>query len=113
MDKWLALAKAGKLVATKPLPRLKKEVPWPEPDWPIGPIGPVDWVALGTYQDQDVIFVQGGSPALEFPLRLVADDFVPLALGLVRPKGARAKGTLMATQRRGDGELSPGYSIVG
>lgn len=68
---------------------------------------------LGTYQGQEVIFYDGGSQALELPLRLAGGEFVPLILGLARPAGKRGMGTLKATQRRGDGELSPGYAIEG
>lgn len=68
-------------------------------------------LTLGTYQGREVIFFEGGSHALELPLRLASGEFIPVIIGLVRPHGKRASGTLKATQRRGDGELSPGYSI--
>ncbi|KAF5420613.1 MAG: Subtilase family protein [Candidatus Methanocomedens sp.] len=68
---------------------------------------------MDTYQGQEVIFFEGGSHAIELPLRLASDEFVPVVLGLARPHGKRASGMLKATQRRGDGELSPGYSIEG
>ena len=68
---------------------------------------------LGTYQGREVIFFEGGSDALELPLRLASGEFMPVILGLARPHGKRASGTLKATQRRGDGEFSPGYSIEG
>lgn len=70
-------------------------------------------LTLGTYQGQQVIFFEGGTQALELPLRLASGEFIPVVLGLARPHGKRARGTLKATQRRGDGELSPGYSIEG
>lgn len=70
-------------------------------------------LTLGTYQGREVIFFEGGSHALELPLRLASGEFMPVILGLARPHGKRASGTLKATQRRGDGELSPGYSIEG
>lgn len=70
-------------------------------------------LTLGTYQGQEVIFFEGGSHAIELPLRLASGEFVPIVLGLARPHGKRASGTLKATQRRGDGELSPGYNIEG
>lgn len=68
---------------------------------------------MGTYQGQEVIFFEGGSHAIELPLRLASGEFVPVVLGLARPHGKRASGMLKATQRRGDGELSPGYSVEG
>jgi hypothetical protein len=67
----------------------------------------------GIYQGQDVIFFDGGSQALELPLRLASREFIPLILGLARPTGRRGGGILKATQRRGDGELSAGYTIEG
>lgn len=67
----------------------------------------------GIYQGQDVIFFNGGSQALELPLRLTSGEFVPIILGLARPTGRRGGGMLKATQRKGDGELSAGYTIEG
>lgn len=67
----------------------------------------------GIYQGQDVIFFDGGSQALELPLRLASGEFVPIILGLARPVGRRGGGMLKATQRKGDGELSAGYTIEG
>jgi hypothetical protein len=70
-------------------------------------------VKLGTYQGQQVVFFDGGSEVLVLPLRLAAREFIPVVLGLARPHGKRVMGELKATQLRGDGELSPGYSIEG
>jgi hypothetical protein len=70
-------------------------------------------LTLGTYQGQEFLVFEEGAPALELPLRLASGEFIPVVLGLARPHGKRASGTLKATQRRGDGELSPGYSIEG
>jgi hypothetical protein len=70
-------------------------------------------LTIGTYQGQEVIFFAGGSQAIEIPLRLAGGEFIPLILGIIRPPGKRAGGTLKATQKRGDGELSPGYSVEG
>ena len=70
-------------------------------------------VAPGAHEGQEVIFFEGGSKVLELPLRLKAGEFLPIAVGLIRPQGKRGGATLKATQRRGDGELSPGYSIEG
>lgn len=67
----------------------------------------------GFYQGQEVIFFDGGSQALELPLRLASGEFVPMILGLARPAGRRGGGMLKATQRKGDGELSAGYAIEG
>lgn len=67
----------------------------------------------GIYQGQDVIFFDGGSQALELPLRLASGEFIPIILGLARPAGRRGGGMLKATQRKGDGELSAGYTIEG
>lgn len=70
-------------------------------------------VTLGMYKDREVIFFEGDSDALELPLRLAAGEFIPVIVGLVRPHGKQVRGILKATQRRGDGELSPGYSLEG
>ena len=68
-------------------------------------------LTLGTYQGQEVIFFEGGSHVLELPLRLASNEFIPIVLGLARPHGKRNMGILKATQLRGDGELSPGYTV--
>lgn len=158
MSNWVKLLKAGKIVASEPLPGSTYEKPEPTPEWPDKPIKKggctitlldparigIDCcdgnalminapartkiemlcragadglgrpkLTLGTYQGQEVIFFEGGSHALEFPLRLASREFIPVVLGLARPHGKRASGALKVTQRRGDGELSPGYSIEG
>jgi hypothetical protein len=70
-------------------------------------------LSRGKAQGQDVIFFDGGSAGLELPLRLAPSQYVPVIIGLSRTGGRRGVGLLKATQRRGDGELSPGYSIEG
>jgi len=67
----------------------------------------------GVYQGQDVIFFDGGSQALELPLRLGSREFIPVIFGLMRPASRRGGGILKITQRRGDDELSAGYTIEG
>jgi hypothetical protein len=68
---------------------------------------------VGTYQDRQVIFFEGGTDAIELPMRLATNQFIPLAIGLIRPAGAHSNGSLKVTQKLGNGELSPGYSIEG
>ena len=68
---------------------------------------------IGTYQGQEVIFFEGGSKAIKLPLRLASREFLPIIIGLTRPYRKRGGGMLKATQQRGDGEFSPGYSIEG
>lgn len=70
-------------------------------------------LSRGLIQGRDVIFFDGGSPAIEIPLRLAGNQFVPVILGLSRPHSRRGYGLLFATQRRADGELSAGFSIQG
>jgi len=70
-------------------------------------------LGLGKYQNQQVIFFDGGSQALKLPLRLASNEFIPIVLGLARPHGRRNSGMLKATQLRADGELSPGYTVGG
>jgi subtilisin family serine protease len=68
----------------------------------------------GRIRGQEVIFLdQGGAPAIELPARLSGGQFVPVVLGLARDGGLRGAALLLATQRRGDGELSAGYSVAG
>jgi hypothetical protein len=132
MSNWVKLLKDGKIMASDPLPGPAFEKPGEAPEWPERPttingclkmlldlfglgslvLGRPN-LTLGTFQDHEVIFFEGGSPALELPLRLASGEFVPIVLGLARPHGKRAGGKLKATQRRGDGKLSAGYSIEG
>jgi hypothetical protein len=68
----------------------------------------------GRVRGEDVIFLdQGGAAAIELPARLSGGRFVPVVIGLTRAGGLRGAAHLLATQRRGDGELSAGYSVVG
>lgn len=63
------------------------------------------------YMGQEVLTFTGGALAAALPLRLASAQFIPLVLGIKRPQGRRRAGLLKATQRRPDGELSPGYVI--
>jgi hypothetical protein len=68
--------------------------------------------SLGQVQGRDVVFLDaGGAAAVELPLPLAGGRFVPVVLGITGPSGGGAR--LLATQRRGDGELSAGYEVVG
>lgn len=60
-----------------------------------------------------LIFDHGGADAIELPLRMAGGHYVPVVLGLMRPGGRRGGAQLFATQRRGDGELSAGYTVAG
>jgi subtilisin family serine protease len=70
-------------------------------------------VSVGTYQGKKVVYFDGGSQAIELPLRLPAGKYVPVVLGLDRPSERYGGGLLKATQLKGSGELSPGYTIEG
>lgn len=67
----------------------------------------------GTYREQRVIFFDGGTDAIELPLSLAANQYLALAIGLVRPYDKSLKGVLKVTQKLGNEELSAGYSIQG
>jgi len=69
-------------------------------------------VATGAVQDREVLVVAGGTGAIELPMRLPPRRWVPLVLGVRCPRGTRARGTLNATQRLGNDELSAGYTLV-
>lgn len=68
-------------------------------------------ISVGLYQGQQVIFFDGGVPAIELPLRLAGREYMPLILGIARPSGRRGGGLLQASQRKVGGEISPGYSV--
>ncbi|HYJ78081.1 MAG TPA: S8 family serine peptidase, partial [Longimicrobiaceae bacterium] len=68
-------------------------------------------LSAGRVRGQDVVFFDGGgADSLELPLDLRGGEYVALAMGVEHPDGGRA-GTLRATQRLADGELSPGYEL--
>jgi hypothetical protein len=70
-------------------------------------------VSVGKALGQEVIFFDGGGgQVLELPMVLAGSEFTPLAIGVDRAE-AQFFGELRATQRRPDGELSPGYEIRG
>lgn len=68
-------------------------------------------LSRGRVHGVDVIYFDQSAPAIELPTRLAGGQFTPLLLGISRPAGRRGQGTLFATQRRGDGVLSVGYTI--
>ncbi len=70
-------------------------------------------LTVGKYQGQEVIIYKGGSDAIELPFNLPSNEFTPLVIGMKRPSGMRKQGYLKATQRKWNGELSPGYTIEG
>lgn len=69
-------------------------------------------LGLGRVQNKQVIFFNGGAPAIELPMRLAPDQYVPLILGVSRPADKRFDKELRASQRTGEGALSGGYSIL-
>lgn len=70
-------------------------------------------VSVGKVAGQRVIHLEGdGVAALELPLALGAGQYTALAIG-VEMAGHQRFGTLRATQRLGNGELSAGYEIQG
>jgi hypothetical protein len=68
-------------------------------------------VSLGKVQGQEVLFFDGGAAAIELPMLLAAGQYLPVILGAIRTDGRHSSSLLQATQRKGDGELSAGYSI--
>jgi hypothetical protein len=67
-------------------------------------------VSAGTMNGHEVVFFDGGeADSVELPLPLRGREYVPVAIGIVH--GGKRYGTLRATQRTADGELSPGYEI--
>jgi hypothetical protein len=74
-------------------------------------LGPM--VSVGRVRGREVVFFEGGgADSLELPLPLRSAQYVPLAIGVARPKrGEGGLGVLRATQRLADGELSAGYEL--
>lgn len=68
-------------------------------------------VSLGRVQGKEVIFFDGGVPAIELPMRLPPAQYFPLVLGVARPENKRVNKELRASQRMGNGEVVGGYSI--
>lgn len=70
-------------------------------------------VSVGQAFGQRVIYLEGGgADVLELPMPLPGSRFTALALGVDRGD-LPAFGSLRATQRRADGELSAGYEVRG
>lgn len=70
-------------------------------------------VAVGQALGQRVIYFDGGgADVLELPMPLPGSRFTALAVGVDRAQ-LPAFGALKATQRRADGDLSPGYEVRG
>jgi hypothetical protein len=67
-------------------------------------------VRLTTFAGVEVVEVGPGRDLVELPVRLAPDEFSLLFVAL--PNRAEVSGELRLTQRRGDRELSAGFSIV-
>ncbi|HEX8230916.1 MAG TPA: S8 family serine peptidase [Chloroflexia bacterium] len=68
-------------------------------------------VKLGEYQGLQVLEIGCTTGLIELPLHLRANQFTPLLVGIPRD-GLAEGGELRLSQRRGDGDLSAGYSII-
>jgi len=70
-------------------------------------------VSIGKVGGQTVVFFEGtGGNTLELPLILAGNDFRGLVIGIQR-RNEGAYGSLLANQRRNDGQFSAGYEIRG
>jgi subtilisin family serine protease len=66
---------------------------------------------LGTHQDLQVVQVGDSSALVELPLRLAQGEFTPVLIA-APPHAGGSRGELRLTQRRGDGELSAGFTVA-
>ncbi|NBC15694.1 MAG: S8 family serine peptidase [Bacteroidetes bacterium] len=66
---------------------------------------------LGTYRSLDVVEIGEAQGAVELPIALEANTFTPLLVAVPGIHG-QGGGELRLSQRRGDGELSPGYTLT-
>lgn len=64
-----------------------------------------------SYQGLEVLEIGATRDPVELPLRLAGNQFTPLHVAVPRD-GSLRRGELRLTQRRGDGELSAGFSLV-
>jgi hypothetical protein len=81
----------------------------------------VEWIGDREPGDRDITLssndgikgleIDAAAGAVELPLLLAADEFTPLLVAVLR-NGADGDGELRLTQRRGDGELSEGFSVL-
>ncbi|MHA1909164.1 MAG: S8 family serine peptidase [Candidatus Thorarchaeota archaeon] len=68
-------------------------------------------VERGNYKDTTVLLFRGGTKAIEIPLGIPSGQFLPVIIGVIRPSREEEPVVLRATQKKSNGELSPGYSI--
>lgn len=68
-------------------------------------------VTRTSHEGAEALEVGAARSELELPLRLAPDEFTPLLVAVLR-NGAVGEGELRLTQRRGDGELSAGFTVA-
>jgi hypothetical protein len=66
-------------------------------------------LAIGSHRGLTAVEIEAGGSPVEIPLRLAQDQFAMLMFALDASGGG--KGELRLSQRRGDEELSAGYSV--
>jgi subtilisin family serine protease len=80
----------------------------------------LDWIgdsdldrdlARKSHDGVEALEVGADMPEVELPLRLAPGEFTPLLVAVLR-NGAGDGGELRLTQRRGDGELSAGFTVL-
>jgi hypothetical protein len=64
-----------------------------------------------SHQGVEALEVGADTPEVELPLRLAPGELAPLLVAVLR-NGAGSGGELRLTQRRGDGELSAGFTVL-
>ncbi len=101
MERWTGLAKSGELRACKPLGVT-----------PPGLIRTRVDVTVGSRDGHSVLVVGAGTQAFELPLRLNGDAYRPVLVGLERTGETRSKAETRLSQRRADGAISAGYTIL-